>query len=405
MVISPERIIKGIVSEPAKPGIGHAPPHAAPAEVFPYLFANRPAEFSGTTPEIIAEDIARAHEKYGIPSDPDSAVARTLQAFNLQIYPSEIPSPARYISARIRHSGDDFPGFNYGSFVQAAEQVAFAKLRYGPINTEKRFIDGELVDFRVGGLAREAATLSTLAKHGYEVPALLGYMASYPENAEPSQANTLETLYIEAIPPERGTTRPPESWTPDLARMAADKIKTFDKPANQIELFQNEVVQLPVEVLLQRARIVEDDAYADALSGTIRDYSHLDTPIVAHGDTWLNNIIVSHDGTDMLFVDWELAGAGYRGQDAGRTLWGLTLDGSWNFAEIGDTARGFIDQWNESSEDMVNLRFGVGLESLRWIADRRDKLATGELTDDEARKLHEEVDAVKQHALKVLDEL
>lgn len=375
-----------------------------------YYFANRPLESAGKNAEEIQSDIDDAiNEGYPLPKNPTLAVETTMGTFDLQKYPSPIPDASDYISARIRHTDDKFPGFNYGTFVQTPRQIAFAKFRYGPKNTEKQNIDGELVDVRVGGLQREAAVLESLREHGYEAPAVLGYSPEYPLGAEPNEADTLETLYIEAIPPEEGTTLPPEQWTPSLAEMAAQKIKTFAHPSAEIELFKEESVQLPVEVLLQRAHINEsDDTYHDTLAETLTHYQHLDEPIVVHGDTWLNNIIVKHDESDAMFIDWELAGAGYRGQDAGRTLWGLTLDGNWQFAEINETAEAFAREWTNTDnpeEEKSNLKFGVLLESLRWISDRQDKLSTLDINSPEAEALLLEIDSVKQHSLKIIDTL
>lgn len=389
------------MNEPTEPTIEQYLQPEEPAEN-PYYYANGPLDVIRTDEEI-ARDLATANEKYHTPLDPNLAVKQTLDTFLLGEYSSAIPDPATYISTRMQRAGDGFPGFNYGTFVTTPRQVAFAKLRYGPKNMEKRRINDELVDIRVGGLEREAAILTALNQHGYDAPAMLGYSPSYPESAEPDEADSLETLYIEAIPPDEGTTLPPEQWTPDLAKIAARKISTFAKPAEAIELFRDEQILLPVEILVERAQIAEDDAYHQTLTNTLNVYAHLDTPIVVHGDTWLNNIIVKHDGSDALFVDWELAGAGYKGQDAGRTLWGLTLDGKWDFAEVSDAAQAFSEEWCKTEDDTINLRFGVVLESLRWIADRQDKLKGVTLDDDTIISLSEQIEGVKRHTLKVLD--
>jgi hypothetical protein len=391
------------MNEPTEPMIEQSLEPEELAEK-PYYYANGPLDVVRTDEEI-ARDLVTANEKYHTPRDPNLTIKQTLDTFLLGEYPSEIPDPATYISTRMQRAGDGFPGFNYGTFVTTPRQVAFAKLRYGPKNMEKRRVNDELIDIRVGGLEREAAILSALNQHGYDAPAMLGYSPSYPESAEPDEADSLETLYIEAIPPDEGTTLPPEQWTADLAKVAARKISTFAKPAEAIELFRDEQILLPVEVLVERAQIAEGDAYHQTLTNTLNSYAHLDTPIVVHGDTWLNNIIVKHDGSDALFVDWELAGAGYEGQDAGRTLWGLTLDGNWNLAEVSDTSQAFTEEWCKTEDDTANLRFGVVLESLRWIADRQDKLKDITLDDNTIISLSEQIDSVKQHTLKVLDHI
>lgn len=370
----------------------------------PYYYANGPLDVV-RTPEEIAQDLRTANERYHTPLDPNVSVKQTLDTFLLTKYPSEIPDPATYISTRMQRGDDDFPGFNYGTFVTTSRQVAFAKLRYGPRNTEKKHVGDELIDVRVGGLEREAAILTALNQHGYDAPEMLGYSPAYPENAEPDEADSLETLYIEAIPPDEGTTLPPERWTPDLAKIAARKMSTFAKPIEAIELFQDEQILLPVEVLVERAQVTEGDAYHQTLRDTLTTYPHLDLPIVVHGDTWLNNIIVKYDNSDALFVDWELAGAGYQGQDAGRTLWGLTIDKNWEFAEVNETSRSFTEEWCKTEEDAINLRFGVVFESLRWIADRQDKLNDATLDDSARTSISEQIESIKQHTLKVIDQI
>ncbi len=374
-----------------------------------YYFANRPIEAAGTNHEEIQYDIDKAiAEGYPIPKDPSAVVEQTMDTFELTKYPSAIPEINSYISARIRHSDDGFPGFNYGTFVATPQQVAFAKFRYGPKNTEKQYVNGELVDIRVGGLQRENTVLESLRVHGYEAPAVLGYSPAFPENAEPHEADTLETLYIEAIPPEEGTTLPPEQWTPSLAKIAARKIKTFARPAEEIEAFKDESIQLPIEVLIERARISEEDAYHDTLADTLTSYQYLDQPIVVHGDSWLNNIIVKHDESDAMFIDWELAGAGYKGQDAGRTLWGLTLDSNWGFSEVNESAQAFIEEWTNTEhgeEEKINLQFGILLESLRWIADRSDKLVNMPADEEATLHLVQQIDDIKQHTLKIISNL
>ena len=371
-----------------------------------YFFANRPVELGGENDTEKLSDIRFAQEKgFPLPDNPSVSVDTTLRTLGLNVYPSDIPDALTYASIRIRSSDDHFPGYNYGTFVTSESgNVAFAKLRYGPRNTEKELIDGALVDKRVGGLKREAAILTALEEHDYEVPKVFGYTPAMPDglDLEPNESDTLEALVIEAIPPEMGSTLPPEYWNADTARIAANKIKTFAKPASEIELFADEARSISVEVLLKRSELPDDD-YSQELMQTLESYKHLDEPIVVHGDTWLNNIIVKHDDSDVMFVDWELAGAGYRGQDAGRTLWGLTLDQDWAFNDVGDAAEAFIDTWCVSDEEVDNLRFGIMMESLRWIADRQDSLKKAD--DDTSASLKNQIQAVKHHTLKIFRSL
>lgn len=366
-----------------------------------YHFANRPIEAARAN---VAEDIQRAREAgHPIPEDPNRAVSRTLEAHGLLRYPSRIPEPNVYISARINNSDDRFPGFNYGTFVVTQEgDVAFAKLRYGPKNTEQILVEGELVDAQVGGLYCEAQVLTELTEQGYETPSLLGYFPETPRGAKPDRADTLETLLIEAILPQEGSTLPPEKWSSELARLAARKIESFTTPTSETPLFQNKERSLPLDILIRRARLPANGDYELALKKAVEKYEHLDPPIVTHGDTWLNNIIVKYDSSDLLFVDWELAGPGYKGQDAGRTLWGLTLDTNWDFVDVNDTARAFIYEWSQSEDEKNVLRFGILFESLRWIADRQDRLLENTLSTGSKRTIVKRIEDIKAHALELL---
>lgn len=373
-------------------------------ESAPYFFASVPLEYSNIPTDEIDRllKVAQA-EGYPIPENPALSVQKTLETFNLQVYPSEIPPINEYIASRIAPSLYNFPGYNYGVFVQTPQQVAFAKVCYGPENTEKKHDEnGNLVKIRVGGLEREAKVLRTLSDHGYDVPKVLGYEPAYPRNAAPNEAETLETLYTEAFVPEEGTSLPPEYWNPQLAHIAAEKIKTFNTPVKNIELFQDETLDLPLDIVLERAEITEDDDYAQAVEETIRAYAHLDEPIVVHADAWQKNIIVKRDSSDIMFVDWELAGAGYKGQDAARTLWGLTLDKDWQFTEVTDAAEAFTQAWCETDDDVNTLKFGVVFESLRWIIDRKDRIRDEDLDEATELSILALIDDVKHHTLKVL---
>jgi hypothetical protein len=368
-----------------------------------YFFANISIELVNGNP---TADILEARERgYPIPLDPNLAVSKTLQAHGFVLYPSPIPTPDRYISARM-HRFSRFPGFNYGTFVQnQAGEIAFAKLRYGPKNTEKAFVDGELADVQVGGLKREAQVLKTLAGYGYKIPTLLDYFSATPEDRdpEPDQADTLETLIIEAIPPEEGSTFPVEYWTPILASKAVSNIRTFAKPIAEISMFQGEERKLPFEILLQRSRLPGTSDYNQALKKVLDGYKYVDQPIMVHGDSWPTNIIVRYDESDLLFVDWELAGPGYIGQDAGRSLWGYispSLD--CNFIDMNNAGQAFIAEWSRTEDDKNTLQFGVLFESLRWIADREDSLQDPSLGENVRQPLLQEIALIKLQALKVL---
>lgn len=350
-----------------------------------------------------SEALQRAHEKFGIPLNVSEVVDRTLEQNGFTMLES-VPTPTveEWITEKITEQG--YAGYNHGSFVTDEDgNLGFAKVHYGPDNILSRVnADGEVEKVKVGGPQREALVLDALTNHGYKAPFVLGYSPESPEGASSAEANTYEILAIEAVLPENGAVREREDWTPALAQKAAQKITTFAQPIESIELFRDETIPLSAEELVRKLPRT-GDAYDHALTETLEAYPHLDSPIVVHGDTWFNNIIASHDDSDIMFVDWELAGPGYRGQDAGRKLWDLTLNNDWSFADYGDAAHAFTEEWCATEDDTHSLTFGVMYESLRWISDRIDKIEDP-ATDEATRvSLAQEIDEVKSHTLEILN--
>ena len=351
----------------------------------------------------VRSPLEEAHERFGIDLDTPEVVQRTIEkngftALELE-EPHTLPTVEEWVAERVAQG---YSGYNYGSFViNEAEQVGFAKVHYGSKNIQTLIgSDGEAVEFEVGGPEREQAVLEALASSGYKVPEVLGYS---PESESP-EGKIYEMLVIEAILPADGSVRPRDAWTPQLARVAAQKIATFAKPIADVPLFKDESIQLPVEGLLEMLPRTEG-AYEEALVRVLTGYAHLDAPIVVHGDTWYNNIIARHDDSDLLFVDWELAGPGYRGQDAGRKLWDLTIAKDWSLAEYTEAADAFTDEWCKTDDDRSSLEFGVVYESLRWISERVRDINKEETTQEDREKLEQQIRQIKNHALMILDSI
>lgn len=352
----------------------------------------------------IDSPIQEAHERFGIDINAPEVVQRTIEengftALELE-KPHTLPTLEEWIAQRMAQG---YSGYNYGTFVMnEAEQIGFAKVHYGTKNIQTLIgDDGEAVQFEVGGPRREQEVLEALASNGYEVPEVLGYNPASQEGTS-SDEKIYEMLVIEAVMPEYGAVRQRESWTPQLARIAAQKIATFAKPVAEVPLFEKESIPLPVEGLIEMLPRTGESSYDDTLAEVLEAYPHLDNPIVVHGDTWFNNIIARHDDSDVMFVDWELAGPGYRGQDAGRKLWDLTIDSGWQPSDYTESADAFTDEWCKTEDGRISLEFGVMYESLRWISERvRDinKPGTDEAT---VLSLKQSIEDVKAHALKLL---
>lgn len=341
-----------------------------------------------------------------LPKNPDHAVAKTLEANGLTRYDSKIPKASEFMADLSYLYPDGFVLRNYGSFAQDQDgRVCFTKMRVGPNWKEKALVDGKMKDIVRYNLRKEYEILKSLHTSGLDVPEPYSY--SPPSDNEFGKAADypFETMSIEAIPPEEGSTLPQEYWTPEIAKITANKLKSLDKPTSEIEMFAKKERRLSVELLLQRARLSGNDSYTEALANSIKEYKHIDEPVVSHGDTWTKNIIVKHDKSDIMLVDWELAGPGYRGQDAARTLWGLTLDSKWKFGEVGPTASSFIKEWCQTEDDSMSLKFGTMFESLRWIADRRDALDNKNIDPEEAQKIKQQIVEVKQQALKIIENI
>lgn len=353
----------------------------------------------------LVRSLRHAHEKFGIPLNVAEVVERTITHNGFISVPSEsTPSVEAWIAERLTTQG--YAGYNHGSFVQdAVGTLGFAKVHYGPDNLVTTHDEhGQPIQTKVGGPKREAEVLQALLPNGYEAPQVLSYSPESPIGASSANADTFEMLVIEAVLPEDGAVRKREDWTPALAQQSAQKIATFAKPIEAVPLFADESIPLPVEKLVEKIPHT-GDTYDQSVAATLQSYSQLDEPIVVHGDTWFNNIIARHDDSDITFIDWELAGPGYQGQDAGRKLWDLTLDSNWGLANYGDNAQAFTNEWCKDDETRQSLAFGVVYESLRWISDRSDKLA--DPTTDEATRisLTQEIDDVKAHTLMVLEHL
>lgn len=349
----------------------------------------------------LAESLQYAHENFGVPLNVSEVVSRTLDKNGFKPLESDqTPSVEEWISERVTSQG--YAGYNHGSFVvDATGNLGFAKVHYGPDNILITIDeDGNTQETKVGGPKREAEVLRALEPNGYDTPQVLAYSPALPEGASNANAETFETLIIEAVTPEYGSVRKREEWSPSLARRAAQKISTFAKPVESIPLFKDESIPLTVESLIQKVPR-DGGEYDAALTRALDTYTHLDSPVVVHGDVWFNNTIARHDDSDVMFIDWELAGPGYRGQDAGRKLWDLTLKNDWSFAGYSEAARAFTDEWCKTEDDKHSLTFGVMYESLRWISDRIDKVIDPDTDEATQTSLLQEIEDVKSHALAI----
>ena len=352
----------------------------------------------------VRSPLEEAHERFGIDLDAPEVIRRTLEVSGFTMLeledPYTLPTFEEWITERMDQG---YSGYNYGCFVMnEAGQIGFAKVHYGPDNLLTTVDEnGDAEKTKVGGPEREADVLEALNQNGYEAPEVLGYNPASPEDT-PEDEKMYELLVIEAVLPEYGFVRKREDWTPQLAQIAAQKIATFAKPAKEIPLFENESIALPVEDLV--AMLPQTgDTYEQTLRQVLEAYPHLDDPIVVHGDAWFNNIIASHDDSDLMFVDWELAGTGYQGQDAGRKLWDLTVTNDWRLAEYAETAGAFTDEWCKTDDDRATLEFGVVYESLRWISERMRDINDPKTDDATKISLLQEIDDVKAHTLTVLE--
>lgn len=241
----------------------------------------------------------------------------------------------------------------------------------------------------VSGLTHEAETISTLEKE-INAPQIINYV-------EPTEEQSA-ILITEAIPADKASVAPPEAWNEGHVISAVDQIKFLEN--RQLPDVSSVDYTEPVADLLNRAKLPED--LAEQVRLVINQYRPFAKPVFVHGDAAMKNILVSTpaDEPKAYFVDWELAGQGFMGQDAAK-LWSGFTKGN---PELQTT---LVNRYVATPEGKVDrqrqlaLVFGVIAENLTHITWRQENIvAPGKAA--EFPNVHQEIEHQTERIRKIL---
>lgn len=245
----------------------------------------------------------------------------------------------------------------YPAFIKPndTDDVLFSKTRIKP---KKEDADH--------GFENEALVMSR--ERNLPAPKFIGH------TVEDAADGKLEMLIYEAIKVSDGGVIFPQEWTTACAREVVKLVKGFESTP---------IDDLPARKLNPEQIVSNQVAYVDkilrepirrSLPVIVSDYKDIDKPTFVHGDFWPKNVIASNDlnNPKILFVDWESAGVGFLGQDAGRLWWGLESGAN---DEVKRTLISeFINSSGNDNERRLQLKFGVVLEALNGLAERQSRL-------------------------------
>src|SRR3989344_2366578 len=192
----------------------------------------------------------------------------------------------------------------YPAFIQDEEsnEIFFCKSRIKP-----------LIKMIGGGFLAEKDILTSVPN--LPAPRLIRYI---PEN---NASGELETLIFEAIKFSKGSVLQASEWTEAAACNGAIELKKLeDIPLTRIPE-ERRTPHMTYASILRQVGYLLEPSLMEKIKGIFRENEPYTEPVLVHGDAWPKNIIVGTEADPrILFVDWELAGAGYRGQDIAR-LW------------------------------------------------------------------------------------
>lgn len=241
----------------------------------------------------------------------------------------------------------------------------------------------------VTGLAHEAEILSALPPE-ISAPHLIKHVEPSPEKSA--------LIITEAMPMTEATVAPAEYWDENHIISAIDQIKILENHQLSSESEQDYIG--PVLDLLQRSNVPEN--LAGSIRSAIEQYRPLAKSVFVHGDAAMKNILVSTPGHEskVHFVDWELAGQGFLGQDAAK-LWSGLAKGN------PELQTKLINRYTTTSEGQADrqrqlaLAFGVIAENLIHIVWRQENIiAAGKVA--ETPKALQEIESQTETIRKIL---
>lgn len=327
-------------------------------------------------------------DRSGVIPNVEQRFRQTLELMELkpieEINGIHFPSLAEWIAFyKEKHNGHC--PYNYQYFVEDPKgRIFFAKTA---ISTR--------TDDAFRNMQHEAEILKALPESSL-APKFVGYQPA------DIQTGTLETLTAEAVSLKTGSTLPLPLWEPEHAREAAKCVRSLESVPAQTTLNTNHNPEVSFEATFQNASEYLTASLKKRIQEIMLAASQRQNAMV-HGDTWLKNIVVGYQQANptVRLVDWERAGVGYLGQDAGRTFWEL-----WGKDELREP---FVEDYCDShlGDEVRNrkelLQFGVAFEAIRWIEGQHLQLIKLEPKSNESLKCHTAINSIQQKLLDVFN--
>ncbi len=317
-------------------------------------------------------DIVLEREKRDIFSDAQTRFEKVLEERDMEQvrdFPGgEYPSLDEWVEFRVEHGrGTNF----FPCFVRGKESgdISFMKVQ---ISRSSKKVEALQYEYDI----------MTKARPGIGEPRALEFY-----QPEPGKENELAFLRMEAIPFEEGRVGLPEEWTVDHARDASSKIKSlenmdvseevktlsrFDKFPEGVEVVIGRNLAKCEDNLRQAG--IDVEKVRNIVSAEIRK-------VFVHGDFNLKNSIICKDGT-IKEVDWELAGQGFLGQDAGKLF--TELRTNKEAQQVFLQAYCYDESGELDEERKRSLFAGIIAENLTHLAYRVERLG-----DPQKVKYHE----------------
>ena len=207
---------------------------------------------------------------------------------------------------------------------------------------------------------------------------------------DPARVDSLPYLQMAAIAFEEGRVGNADEWSTKHVKHAVQQIRALENiDLNQLPDFPNLRRSVGIKTtmlnLLERA----GENLPQSLISRIRDLGRGEEikAVLVHGDLTIKNIILNREGTTT-FVDWELGGRGFLGQDAGKLLTNLLGNQPASQTLIKEYLA--MDSGGIDQERLQGLVIGVVAENLVHFVWRIEKiLALGK--EEQFPKVREEM--------------
>jgi len=201
----------------------------------------------------------------------------------------------------------------------------------------------------------------------------------------------------------------PQEWTPATARNAVRTIKEMEKTSP--DALPEHFFEEPSETftsLLERTQYAQDPSMQTVLEDVAHQYEKYKRQVFIHGDMWPKNVIVGldNDNPSIKLVDWELAGLGYKGQDAGRLWWGICANNQIHSEASYEFLRAYLEEpaTEEQTARRAELQFGVAYEVLWRLEDSKIAiLSNKKASESEIARARTELESIHKQAYSMLE--